>query len=101
MGAICQETCDSDEFRDENARECKKCHFTCATCYREGAKGCLTCKDEFTFDEIRNKCVPNCDKGFYPFMGNNGRRCRSCNECKTCNENQCLSCKDGKFLKEG
>ncbi|KAL4506331.1 hypothetical protein ABPG73_017065 [Tetrahymena malaccensis] len=64
--------------------QCLNCQSPCATCINSSSN-CLSCKENYTFNEPQNFCTPNCDP--------------SCKTCSSPNNNQsCLSCNDGFYL---
>ncbi|CAD8049319.1 unnamed protein product [Paramecium primaurelia] len=98
---ICQQGCSQC-----NSQECLECqnqynltNNTCQ-CKIEGCQICNSidvcdkCNEEFGIN-FMNKCLKNCPSDYYE----KNKTCLQCNsECKTCDINGCISCKENYYL---
>ena len=86
----CYDTCPEGTFIYGNT--CNVCQKNCLKC---DSTQCFSCpKGSYIFED---KCVENCGDGYYV---KDDRICISCsqNNCKACNEDNCIEPKDGFYL---
>ena len=99
----CLTNCPSTHYKVEHPTnpskiKCEKCDKTCNTCNSKDE--CLTCSKDYPLKE-GNKCVLECNKGFYVDPKNKSTCTKCLEECQTCeNGTECLTCKNEKFLNE-
>lgn len=62
-GCVMNGQCNSTTYFDFTFMECRKCHYTCATCQQAGAQGCTSCKSPRAFSSILHACLQCCLPG--------------------------------------
>ena len=69
--------------------------------FRDDSQNCISCKENFLFQEDKKNCVDKCLDGYYE----ENKYCKNCNSsCLTCNKGfsdnspHCTSCKNNKTL---
>lgn len=69
-GEQCVDDCPTDNYPDDNSRECKQCHPECRGCTGPGPEHCLVCQNFKIYDDndINENnsftCVQNCPAEF-------------------------------------
>uniref|UniRef100_A0A8C4EMB5 Proprotein convertase subtilisin/kexin type 5a n=1 Tax=Dicentrarchus labrax TaxID=13489 RepID=A0A8C4EMB5_DICLA len=84
-------------------RRCKRCYSSCESCTGSRSDQCTSCQPGHHLTEGTNTCVSVCPDGFYGDEDTND--CEECHsDCVTCNgpeDDECLSCEEGKTLENG
>lgn len=107
-GNLCKQTCGErfygtvDEVTGDNI--CKQCFLGCAQCSGPLESECSRCYLPYNMNLEETSCITDCGNAFK--NGNSfDPRCLPCHEsclkCKERNENDCLECPPGEFLKGG
>ncbi|KAK5851566.1 hypothetical protein PBY51_023112 [Eleginops maclovinus] len=94
----CYKNCPAKTFSVESEMSCAPCEESCVSCDQHE---CYWCETDLFLSE--GSCVSECPDGFYGDEDTND--CEECDPaCETCagpEDDDCLSCEDGKLLESG
>ncbi|XP_067340936.1 proprotein convertase subtilisin/kexin type 5 isoform X1 [Channa argus] len=94
----CYQICPAKTYTVEEDMTCVPCDDNCVSCDEHE---CYWCETDLFLSE--GQCVSVCPDGFY--ADENSNDCEECHsDCVTCSgleDNECLSCEDGKTLENG
>ncbi|KAL4482617.1 hypothetical protein ABPG73_021277 [Tetrahymena malaccensis] len=80
----------------------QNCKDNCEACNQQGV--CTKCQQNFMFQESDNTCHKNNECSYGHYSDSEQNKCLKCHsQCKTCRgpqQDQCLSCQNGKYLSE-
>ena len=58
----CYLDCGPNYFGDDYFQQCRKCHYTCFTCFAKFHNNCLSCTGIYYYIESLHICVTNCQE---------------------------------------
>ena len=58
----CYDDCSPDYFADTYFKQCRRCNFTCHTCFGKKYDNCLSCTGIYYYIESLHICVTNCQE---------------------------------------
>jgi len=102
----CVANCPDGFYNDKVSLKCQTCPRNCKTCIN--VEQCLSCKNEYFFQEENKLCLNNCPIRYYSqvIINDNNKINESKNICKKCkpecfvctgSQDNCLSCEQGYF----
>ena len=58
----CYSDCSPYYFADDYYKQCRRCHYTCYTCFAKKHNNCLSCTGIYYYIESLHICVTNCQE---------------------------------------
>ncbi|KAL4495395.1 hypothetical protein ABPG73_022440 [Tetrahymena malaccensis] len=93
--------CNQNQIFNKAQTECQKCVVpNCKICFLS-TDICNECENNYTLNQLKNQnmeCVKTCPKGKFEI----NKKCELCKfkNCKECDKNSCISCKNGLIKQE-